>query len=110
MKTIIKTLKVLVYIIYAAGVYFFIIKEDYKLSSIFLMFSVFLLSVSYDVFKDYLIEKLMKTPKDKAMIKMLNDYQEENKLPKCTCHDVNQCDTWCVGKENYTKASRHGIE
>lgn len=22
---------------------------------------------------------------------------------KCDCKDVNQCDKWCIAKENYTK-------
>jgi len=110
MKRIIITLRVLVYVIYVMGLYFFIVKGNYKVSSIILMIAVAVLNFDYDLFKNHLINKFTDKNKNKEMIKMLNDYQEENKLPKCTCHDVNQCDTWCVGKENYTKASRHGIE
>ena len=24
-------------------------------------------------------------------------------IPNCRCTDVNQCDTWCIAKENYSR-------
>ncbi|NHN26786.1 hypothetical protein FIA58_013960 [Flavobacterium jejuense] len=98
MRTI-NTLTVLVYIVYAIAIYFFIIVEDYKLSSIILMFAVFGLNISYTMFKQYLTAKLMQSNKDKEMTKMLNDYQK-TKIPNCKCSDPQYCDIWCVGKAN----------
>lgn len=27
--------------------------------------------------------------------------EDETSFPKCTCNDVNNCDTYCIGKKNY---------
>lgn len=38
-------------------------------------------------------------------ILILNNEKLEDKqdIPKCKCSDVNQCDTWCIAKENFKK-------
>lgn len=28
---------------------------------------------------------------------------------KCDCKDVNECDKWCVGKQNFTRATNYSI-
>lgn len=32
-----------------------------------------------------------------------------SEFPRCNCSDVNQCEVWCVGKENFTKATNYSI-
>ena len=32
-----------------------------------------------------------------------NEGIDNDEYPKCTCGDVNQCDIWCIGKENFRK-------
>lgn len=35
---------------------------------------------------------------------------EKRNLPNCKCSNVEQCDTWCIAKENYSSTSKYGHE
>lgn len=38
-------------------------------------------------------------------------YSESNYNPdKCDCKDVNECEKWCIGKQNYTKFHSYSIK
>ena len=112
MKNKINTLTVLVYIVYAVAIYFYLFMEDYKTSSIILMFAVLGINLSYSLFKSHLKMLLMNPEeKQKEMVDMLNSFKpKKTDIPNCKCSNPQWCDTWCISKENYTKASKHGID
>lgn len=86
MTKTINTLTLLVYVVYAIAIYFFLILENYRVSSIILMFSMFGLNMSFTLFKHYLN---LNKQKDEEMIKSLK---------KANCPDNSYCDLICSCK------------